>query len=434
MKSVRITPTPRLQGRITVPGDKSISHRAVMMAALARGPSTLTGLLLGEDVRATIKCFQAMGVPIAVSEHKVVVSGVGLRGLKPPAGVLDCGNSGTTMRLMMGILAGQEFSARLTGDQSLARRPMNRVMDPLKKMGAKIEERRTGPGERIIEVTGATLNGIEYRLPVPSAQVKSAILLAGLYARGESSVIEPVPSRDHTERAFLKKGLPILRQGDRILLRGGREFPGEDQAIPGDISSAAFFLVAGAVAREGRIELEGVGVNPTRTGIMDALAAMGARLRREKERELGGEPVCNLQTEPGPLKATTVSGGLIPRLIDEIPVLGVAAAFAHGVTEVRDAAELRVKESDRIAALEAELKKMSCNINALDDGWRIEGPNVLSGAALESHGDHRIAMALAVAATQARGPSTIADVDCVGTSYPRFWEHLGALGVPVEYV
>jgi 3-phosphoshikimate 1-carboxyvinyltransferase len=434
MKSVRVHPCAKLKGRVAVPGDKSISHRAVMLAALAQGPSVLKGLLMGEDVKSTIACFQAMGVPIEIKEQEVRVQGVGLKGLRAPMSVLDCGNSGTTMRLMMGILAGQPFASRLTGDASLNRRPMERVIEPLKQMGAQIEELRASPTERVLKVTGRPLSGIHYTLPMASAQVKSAILLAGLFASGPIRVIEPVPSRDHTERIFQNKGLPLKKSGTEISLDGGREFVGSEQFIPGDISSAAFFLVAGSIAANSEIQLLRVGTNPTRTGLLDVLSQMGASLEKVHEEELGGEPTAELRVRPATLRGVQVGGDTIPRLIDEIPVLGVAAIRAHGVTWVRDAAELRVKESDRIATLEQEFSKLSCNIKCLEDGWEIAGPQVFQGGSSQSHGDHRIAMSLAIAATQAAGPVTIADVACVDTSYPEFWRHLQQLGVRVDFL
>jgi 3-phosphoshikimate 1-carboxyvinyltransferase len=405
-----------------------------MLAALARGPSVLRGLLLGEDVKATIACFQAMGVPIEITEQEVRVQGVGLKGLQAPQTVLDCGNSGTTMRLMLGILAGQGFSARLTGDASLNRRPMERVIVPLQQMGARIEERRASATERMLLVTGGSLRGIHYTLPMASAQVKSAILLAGLYAAGPTQITEAIPSRDHTERVFQIKKLPLKKTGREIILQGGREFSGAEQTIPGDISSAAFFLVAGTIARAGEIQLLGVGINPTRTGILDALSDMGAPVEQGGESEHGGEGAADLTVRPASLRGTRIAGDLIPRLIDEIPILGVAAARAQGVTEVRDAAELRVKESDRIAVMAEEFKNLSCNINILADGWRIEGPIALGGGSCQSHGDHRIAMSLAIAATQATGPVLITDVDCVNTSYPGFWGQLQGLGASVEFL
>jgi 3-phosphoshikimate 1-carboxyvinyltransferase len=433
MKSVRVHPCEQLKGRIIVPGDKSISHRAVMIAALARGPSILQGLLMSEDVLATIGCFRAMGVSISVTAKEVRVEGVGLKGLRAPEGILDCGNSGTTMRLMLGILAGQPFSARLTGDASLNRRPMERVIGPLKQMGAHIEELRASATERVLKITGHPLTGIRYQLPMASAQVKSAILLAGLFASGPTQVIETVPSRDHTERILQKKRLSLKKRGSEITLEPGKEFSGEEQSIPGDISSAAFFLVAGCIAKGGEIQLQGVGINPTRTGILDSLTAMGAQWKKSHETSLGGEPTADLLVQPSTLRGTAIEGEMIPRLIDEIPVLGVAALRAKGLTTVRGAGELRVKESDRIATQEQEFKKLSCNINTLADGWEIQGPQSFHGGSTQSHGDHRIAMSLAIAATQASAPVTIADVDCVHTSYPEFWDHLQELGVRVEF-
>lgn len=432
MKNLLIHPCPKLQGTLKIPGDKSISHRAVMFSSLADGKSTLKGLLQGEDVMATIACFQAMGVPIEVHTDRVEIEGVGLNGLKAPSGILNCGNSGTTMRLMMGILAGQPFTSRLTGDESLNRRPMERVAVPLRDMGAQIEELRASETERVIKITGRPLHGIEYRLPVASAQVKSAIILAGLYAQGKTRIHEPMPSRDHTEIMLIHKGASVFRQGEVLEVEAAHALKAEDLEIPGDISSAAFFLVGGSLGPGSRIRLEWVGVNPTRTGILDVLEAMGANLSLEEKTSTGGEKVAHIAVESATLHGTEIKGALIPRLIDEIPILSIAAGAAQGRTLISDAAELRVKETDRIAAVEEEMVKLSLNIKGLKDGLEIEGPAEFQGGAFDSRGDHRMAMSLAIAATQAQGPSTIENVACVDTSYPEFFTHLASLGPQLE--
>lgn len=433
MKNVRVLPAPTLSGEIQVPGDKSISHRAVMLSALSEGSSTLRGLLMGEDVLATIGCFRELGVQIDILPERVVVHGVGLKGLRPPQKVLDCGNSGTTMRLMMGILAGQPFESRLTGDASLNRRPMERVAKPLREMGAQIEEFRASETERVVKVTGRPLRGIHYKLPVASAQIKSAVLLAGLYASGETNVEEGTASRDHSERMLRHKGVALEVSDGLIRLRSGQSLKAEDLEIPGDISSAAFFLVGGAIGKDSEILLKNVGVNPTRTGILEVLAAMGAPIEALNPREIGGEPVADLRVRSAPLRAARISGALIPRLIDEIPILCIAAASAQGTTEVRDAEELRVKETDRIAAMERELAKLGVKARGLPDGIDVEGPAAFRAGDFESGGDHRVAMSMAVAATRAPQPSRVLDVDCVQTSYPNFFDQLQSLGAKVEF-
>lgn len=427
MSEIVIQPTPSLKGEIRVPGDKSISHRAVMLSALAEGRSVLRGLLMGEDVLSTIGCFQAMGVPIQVEKDRVTVDGVGLRGLKAPAQVLDCGNSGTTLRLMMGILAAQPFETRLTGDSSLNRRPMERVAKPLREMGAHIEEFRASDTERVVKVTGRPLRGIHYKLPMASAQVKSAILLAGLYASGETIVEEGMASRDHSEIMLAAKGANLKRDGNLIRLTAASRLKAENLEIPGDISSAAFFLVAGAIGKDSNILLKNVGINPTRTGILDVLRAMGASIEEVQTRIIAGEASADLRVKSSALQATRIDGSTIPRLIDEIPILCIAAAAARGKTEVRDAAELRVKETDRIAAMERELAKLGVKAQGQAEGIDVEGPTRFQAGDFESGGDHRVAMSMAIAATQAEAPSRIIDIECVQTSYPEFFRHLETL-------
>ncbi len=428
MKSVRIFPTGRLKGVVRVPGDKSISHRAVMFSALSEGSSVIKGLLLGEDVRATLRCFQAMGVKIEIEEDQVVVHGVGLQGLKPPSEVLDCGNSGTTLRLLLGILAAQPFTSRLTGDASLNRRPMERVIRPLSQMGATIEEWRSSPEERVLKVTGRPLRGIDYRLPMASAQVKSAILLAGLYAQGSTRILESVPSRNHTEIMLKHKGALLTQDGETLTLQPCATLKATDLTIPGDISSAAFFLVGGCLGNESSIHLKEVGINPTRTGILEVLEKMGADITLLSPREEAGEAIADLHVISSDLKAGSIRGSIIPRLIDEIPVLSLAAGAAHGQTQVADATELRVKETDRIAAVAEEMGRLGLPIQTQADGFLIEGPHVFRGGEFHSHGDHRMAMSLAIALTFANSPGIIRDVDCVTTSYPSFFTDLESLG------
>jgi len=427
-----VHPSPVLRGAIRVPGDKSISHRAVMLSALSEGSSKLKGMLMGEDVLSTVGCFREMGVPIEIKSGEVTVHGVGLKGLKAPQRVLDCGNSGTTLRLMMGLLAAQPFVSRLTGDASLNRRPVERVAHPLRLMGAQIEELRSSETERVVKITGRPLNGIRYELPVASAQVKSAILLAGLFASGSTQVVEKIPSRDHTEIMLQAKGAPLQKNGLQISVQAASKLLAIDLEIPGDISSAAFFLVGGLLGKTSSVRLTHVGVNPTRTGILEVLGKMGAKLKLQNQRWVGGEAIADLEVESSSLKGVEVGGDIIPRLIDEIPILAIAAASVQGTTWVRDAIELRVKESDRIAAIEREFQKMGAQIETFPDGFKIQGPIPFQAGVYASGGDHRIAMAWAIAATQAEADSTIEDVDCIQTSYPEFFEDFRHLGASIE--
>ncbi|MDX1386567.1 MAG: 3-phosphoshikimate 1-carboxyvinyltransferase, partial [bacterium] len=392
MKQARIHPQSPLRGSLQVPGDKSISHRAIIFSALANGVSELRGLLHSEDVRATMGCFRELGVPIETQDEKVIVHGVGLKGLQAPTKVLDCGNSGTTMRLMMGLLAAQPFVSRLTGDPSLNRRPMGRVIQPLKSMGANIEEERASETERVIRIEGRPLRGIRYEMPVASAQVKSALLLAGLYASGRTEVVENQSSRNHTELILKGKGAALQISDGVYGIQATPSLKAENLEIPGDISSAAFFLVGGAINPGSEIALLGVGVNPTRTGILDVLQAMGAKVQMENPRQVGGEPVADLKVEYAPLRGTEVAGPLIPRLIDEIPILALAGLRAQGRTLIRQAEELRVKETDRIGALVENFQNLSINIKELPDGMEIEGPQEIQGGKVLGHGDHRMVM------------------------------------------
>ena len=422
---MQIQPCGPLHGEITVPGDKSISHRAVMLGALANGTTHITGFLMGEDCLSTIDCFRKMGVSIDVSDKEVVVEGVGLHGLTAPECELYTGNSGTTTRLLSGILAGQSFTSTMNGDATIQRRPMGRVMKPLREMGASIE----GKDDNFCPLTmhPSELHGIEYRLPVASAQLKSAILLAGLYAEGQTTVIEPTPSRDHTERMFRALGVEIETNGNVITLEPPEDLHAVDIAVPADISSAAFFLVAGAIVPGSELTIKNVGVNPTRTGIIDVLRDMGADITESNFRE-EAEPVCDLIVRYSRLHGTEIGGAIIPRLIDELPVIAVAAAFAEGETVIRDAQELKVKESNRIASMVAELSKAGVDVEETDDGMIVRGGEKPHGASFETYKDHRIAMSLAILGLAAEGASRIDEPEVVAISYPDFFGTIEKLG------
>jgi len=415
-----VEPGGALRGRWRVPGDKSISHRAIMFGALAEGVTAITGFLEGEDCLATLRAFRAMGVRIAGPEQgRVTVHGVGLRGLRAPASPLDMGNSGTSMRLMSGILAGQAFDAVLTGDASLTRRPMRRVIEPLTRMGARIES--AGQGTAPLRIHGGQrLTGIDYPLPVASAQVKSCLLLAGLYADGVTRITEPAPTRDHTERMLEGFGYPLRREGERtVAVAGGGQLTGTTLDVPADISSAAFFLVGASLAPGSDLVLEHVGVNPTRTGAIDILRLMGANIEVLNPRLAGGEPVADLRVRHAPLRGIRIPEALVPLAIDEFPALFVAAAGAEGVTVLTGAAELRVKESDRIQVMADGLNALGIAAGPTSDGMIIQG-GALVGGIVPSHGDHRIAMSFAMAALRATGPITIQDCANVNTSFPGF--------------
>ena len=422
--SYPLTAAQSLRGDVTVPGDKSISHRAVMFGALADADTHITGFLMGEDCLSTISCFKKMGVSIDVSEQEVVVHGVGLHGLKAPDELLYTGNSGTTTRLLCGILAGQPFSSTVNGDASIQKRPMGRIMKPLREMGADI----SGKDGNLCPLTihPAPLHGIRYTMPVASAQLKSAILLAGLFADSPTTVVEPAPSRDHTERMLRGLGAQVVSNRTEITLTPPKTLHAVNVEVPGDISSAAYFLVAGLILPDSDIVIRNVGVNPTRTGILDALEAMGANIERLNERGTV-EPICDLRVRSSHLHGTTICGDMIPRLIDEIPVLAVAAAFAEGETVIRDAQELKVKESNRIATMTAELSKTGADVRETEDGMIIRGGKPLHGADFASYADHRVAMSMAVCALACEGDSSIDDPDCVAISYPTFFETLDAL-------
>ena len=417
--ALKITPARGLRGELAVPGDKSISHRAVMLGALAEGETTVTNFLPGEDCLSTVRCFRALGVEVENPDPATVcIRGRGLAGLREPADVLDAGNSGTTMRLLLGILAGQPFFSVITGDDSLRRRPMGRVTRPLAEMGASLLGR--GGGEYApIAVAGGRLRGFSYRLPVASAQVKSALLLAGLFADGPVRITEPLPSRDHTERMLAAFGAPVARDGAAVTVARGL-LRGMHIVVPGDISSAAFLIVAALITPESDLLLRAVGVNPTRTGLLDVLLRMGAALTVTAGEPSGGEPVADIRVRSSALRGIVVDEALIPRLIDEIPVLAVAAAYAAGETVIRGAAELRVKESDRLATIRAELTRMGADIQETPDGLVIRGTGRLRGGRCRSHGDHRIAMAVAVAGLAASGETLLEDAECIAVSFPGF--------------
>lgn len=425
-----VTPARRLRGTIAVPGDKSISHRAAMLNALADGEATVHNFLAGGDCLSTLSVLRELGVEWELDEKGdtpvLWIRGVALHRLVEPSAVLDCGNSGTTMRLMSGMLAGQPFHSILSGDASLRTRPMARVTGPLREMGAHIDGRENGRFAPL-SVRGGDLRGIRYRLPVASAQVKSSILLAGLFAEGETVVEEPEPTRDHTERMLAAMGARIGREGPAVRLTPGDPLAPLSMRIPNDISAAAFWMVAAAIHPDAEVRLTGVGLNPTRTGIVDVLRAMGADLAVEEERQVAGEPVADIVVRSSRLHGVHVEGEMIPRLIDEVPALAVAAAFADGVTEVRGASELRVKESDRIATTVSQLAAIGVSIRECEDGMTIDGGSGVRGGDVRSFGDHRLAMALAAAALAGSGDVRIADADAVAISYPAFWEHLAQL-------
>ena len=418
-----------LRGELAVPGDKSISHRAVMFGSLAEGTTEITRFLTGADCLSTISCFRKMGIPIEVSGDTVRVTGKGLHGLKAPEEILDCGNSGTTTRLLSGILAGQDFESVLTGDSSIQKRPMNRVIIPLREMGAEITSREDS-GCAPLSIKGSRLHGIRYASPVASAQVKSCVLLAGLYADSPTTVTEPALSRDHTERMLTQLGARLSTFTDdglpTVTVEPDPHLEAVPVEVPGDISSAAYFLVAGALVPNSEIILKNVGINPTRDGVLRVLQNMDAEISVENVR-LGCEPSADLVIHSAALHGTTIEGDLIPTLIDEIPILAVAAAAAEGTTVIRDAAELKVKESDRIALVVDGLKKMGADAEATDDGMIIRGGRPLHGAHIDTHGDHRLAMSFAVASLIADGDVTLSDPRCVTISYPEFYTDLKSL-------
>ncbi|MFC7685119.1 3-phosphoshikimate 1-carboxyvinyltransferase [Ureibacillus sp. GCM10028918] len=415
-----------LNGTITVPGDKSISHRSVMFGSIAQGKTTVSGFLLGEDCLSTIDCFRKLGVEIHVEGTNVTISSPGMDNWEEPKEVLYTGNSGTTTRLMLGILSGTTLHTVMTGDASIGKRPMRRVADPLRLMGAKIAGRENGQYTPLA-VQGTKLKAIDYTMPVASAQVKSAILLAGLRAEGTTIVREKEVSRDHTERMLKQFGATVEVEGGAVAFEGGQQLRATHVNIPGDISSAAFFLVAGAIVPGSEIIMENVGINPTRAGIIEVLEKMGADLSVEIDDDQAAEPTATLTIRTSGLKATTIGGEIIPRLIDEIPIIALLATQAEGTTIIRNAEELKVKETDRITAVVTELQKLGAEIEATDDGMIIHGPTKLHGADLQSYGDHRIGMMSAIAALISTSPIEIDDTECIAVSYPTFFEHVEGL-------
>ena len=424
---MRIEPVPALVGHVAVPGDKSISHRAVLVASICDGETRISGFGRSADTEATIAAAQALGAE--VEEHDVdtlTVHGAGLHGLSSPAQALDCGNAGTLMRLLPGILAGQQGEFELIGDESLSARPMERVAEPLRRMGARVE---TTDGHAPLVVEGASLSGIDYELPVPSAQVKSAVLLAGLFADGETTVVEPLPTRDHTERLLERAGASIRRRPQSVSVQGADRLSLDEVEIPGDFSSAAPLLVAAAIVPGSALTVHGVGLNPRRTGLIDVLERMGARVAVYNRRSIDGEPAGDIEMRASELVGTTVTANEVPSLVDELPLFAVAACHAHGDSLVRGAAELRLKETDRIDAVAEELRRLGGHIRATPDGFRIRGvPARLRGGIFDTRGDHRLAMLGAVAGVSSREGVELRGAEAVETSFPGFFQVLAQLG------
>lgn len=418
----------KLNGELTVPGDKSISHRSIMLGSLAKGTTEVSGFLQGADCLSSISCFEKMGVEIENDvEHNLVrIHGKGLHGLTEPASVLDVGNSGTTTRLMSGILSAQPFSSTVDGDASIRKRPMGRIMTPLSQMGANFQSLQTDCCAPFV-VTGGKLKGIHYTSPVASAQVKSAILLAGLYAEGETSVTEPYLSRNHTELMFESFGVKIKTKGTTATVLPATELHAQHILVPGDISSAAYFIVAGLITPNSEITIRNVGINPTRDGILTVCKEMGANITLSNVKNDIGEPVADITVSTSSLHGCTIEGDLIPKLIDEIPIIAVMAAFANGTTIIKDAAELKVKESNRIDVMVEYLRAMGVDIEGTDDGMIIHGGKPLHGATIDSKSDHRIAMSFAIAAGNAEGETQILNAECVNISYPTFYQDLANL-------
>jgi 3-phosphoshikimate 1-carboxyvinyltransferase len=422
-----IRPARTISGSLEIPGDKSISHRYAMLAALAEGTSEITHFSAAADCRSTLDCLSHLGAKVESNGDRVRIMGTGLGGLRKPRRVLDAGNSGTTMRLLAGILSGQEFRSTIDGDGSLRRRPMRRVIDPLTKMGARIEARDGGHAP--LEINGTRLSPIEYTLPVPSAQVKSAVLLAGLFADGVTSVIEPVRTRDHTELALAEFGARLEHDGRAIRIHGKPRLQALTLAVPGDLSSAIFFLAAAMVLPESNVVIHNVGLNPTRSAVLDVLGSMGAPVSLVSVRSANGELVGDIAIRNEPLRGGVIEGDFIAQLIDELPAIAVLGPYTEQGIEIRDAAELRVKESDRIAALAENLRRMGAEVEERPDGLRVAGRSAgrLHGAEIEPHGDHRMAMAFAVAALGAEGDTVVRDAECAGVSFPEFFSILERL-------
>lgn len=426
MSALTITPAGPLKGTIAVPGDKSITHRAIILSALAEGDSTISAYCRGEDCLNTMRAFQAMGIQIEERPEQLRVRGKGLWGLAEPEQPLDCGNSGTGIRLLAGLLAGQDFFTILTGDESIRRRPMGRIVKPLREMGAAIAGRKGGELAPLA-ITGSRLRGLTYSSPVSSAQVKSSLLLAGLYAEGMTHVSEPRRSRDHTERLFRYFGIPVQEDGSTISIQGRPSvgWAGKPVVVPGDLSAAAFFIVGASLVPGSDVTMTSVGVNPTRTGVLEILTEMGANIQVLNRRDEAGEPVADLRVRAASLHGIRIGAERIPQTIDEFPILCVAAVLAEGETTITGAGELRVKESDRIATMTTELRKMGASIEEIKDGLVIQGLGAvktkrLRGAACTSYGDHRVAMSMAIAGLTAEGQTKIQDTECIETSFPGF--------------
>lgn len=415
-----------LRGEITVPGDKSISHRAVMFGALAKGTTSITNFLKGADCLSTISCFEKMGIEIEQLPSEILIHGKGLHGLNAPETILDAGNSGTTTRLLSGILAGQAFCTTLTGDASIQKRPMTRIITPLSQMGGKIES-LSDNGCAPLKITGHPLKPIHYLSPVSSAQVKSCVLLAGMYADGITKVTEPYLSRNHSELMLRSFGADVISEGTTAAITGNPVLEGQKVIVPGDISSAAYFIAAGLLIPGSEILIKDVGINPTRDGILKVCADMGADIQLLNKRKYGKEPVADILVKHSELKATVIEGALIPTLIDELPMLAVMAAFAQGTTVIRDAQELKVKESNRLDIIVQHLSAMGADIIPTEDGMEIHGGKPLKGAVLDSYMDHRIAMSFAVAGMAADGETEILNASCVDISYPEFYRDMAAI-------
>lgn len=409
-----------IKGEIEVAPDKSISHRALMISAIAEGTSRIKNFLKADDCISTMNCLKKLGVDIAEKDGEIIVKGRGLK-LKNPSDVLDAGNSGTTVRLLSGILAGQNFATKIIGDESLSKRPMKRIIEPLEKMGAKI---KSNNGYLPIEIEGGNLKPINYESKISSAQVKSCVLFAGLYTDGITNFTEPEKSRDHTERMLKSFDAKIEVNKNTVSIKGIAKLHSSDVFIPADISSAAFFMVAAAIVKNSELKIKNVGINPTRTGIIDVLKRMGAKIEIENKREIAGELLADTVVTSAALKSTNIERSEIPLLIDEIPIIAVAATQAEGITKITGAKELRVKETDRLKAVSSELRKMGADIQELEDGLIIKGPTKLKGAKVNSYKDHRIAMSLAVASLVAEGNTGISDKECVNISFPEFFEVL----------
>ena len=421
-----IHPAKTVAGGVAPPGDKSISHRYAMLSGIAEGTSEMSNFALAADCHSTLGCMKALGAEVKVDKTNVRVTGRGLRGLKSSWRALDAGNSGTTIRLLSGILAGQNFTTKIAGDESLNKRPMKRILTPLREMGAQISARDENFAP--LEIRGGKLHGIHYEMPMASAQVKSAVLLAGLFAEGDTSVREPTRTRDHTELALEEYGVPVERHGltTRIAANGSIKLTGRNIEVPGDLSSAVFFIAAASLFEDSTLHIQGVGLNPTRTAILDVFARMGASIQMLSLRSVQGEVIGDIVVKGAQLKGGVIEKAEIPLVIDELPMLAALGPFTAEGIEIRDAAELRVKESDRIAALAENLRRMGAQVEERPDGLKVEGHGAgkLHGAVIEPHGDHRIAMAFAVAALAADSPTTIRDAECAGVSYPTFYDHL----------